>query len=73
MNTVDSRYPWNDIVTIAHEFGLSFKKVNNDFYKLLDFYGEKKEALDELEKYYTEKLEETEAGKEGTGTTCNSH
>lgn len=63
MNGTNNKQPLEDLIQIAHLFGLTFKKVNNDYYKLLEHYEDKEETLDELYNYYKEKYPKKETDK----------
>jgi len=61
--TNNSKQPLEDLIQIAHHFGLTFKRVNSDYYKLLGHYEDKEETLDELYNYYKEKYPTEETDK----------
>ena len=61
--TNNNKQPLEDLIQIAYHFGLTFKRVNSDYYKLLEHYEDKEETLDELYNYYKEKYPTEETDK----------
>lgn len=61
--TNNNKQPLEDLIQIAHRFGLTFKRVNSDYYKLLKHYEDREETLDELFNYYQEKYPTEETDK----------